>query len=476
MRKSSVPAALYAQLAADIQNSIESGTLRPGEKLASVRALCKSRGLSPATVTQAYHLLEDRGLISGRSRSGYFVNAAPRAWPPLPLAAKPTKRSTAVNVADLVFEVLEATKRREIVPLGSAFPSPLLFPLPKLAQILGATSKKLDPWATVESLPPGHYELRRHISRRYLESGARIGPEGIVVTAGAMEALSLCLRTVTRPGDIVAVESPAFYSALQLVQALDLRAVQIPTDPLEGMDLSALAEALAKHKITACWAMTNFQNPLGASMPTAKKRELVKLLAQHEVPLIEDDVYAELYFDAQRPQPAKAFDEAGLVMHCGSYAKCLAPGYRVGWVAAGRYTEAVQRLKTTTSISTNVHAQAALAEYLKHGGYDRHLRKLREALGAQQQEMLRAIRNYFPAGTRVTQPRGGYFLWAQLPEKIDALEVHRRALTKGISIAPGPLFSPQRQHRNFIRINYGHPWSDAIEAAVASIGKSAARA
>ena len=252
-----------------------------------------------------------------------------------------------------------------------------------------------------------------------------------------------------------------------------MRALQIQTDANEGVSLSALAQAIAKHKVKACWFMTSFQNPLGCLMPDEKKRELVALLARHDIPLIEDDVYSELYFGDKRPKPAKAYDRAGLVMHCGSYAKCLAPGYRVGWAAPGRYTQLVQRRKTMMTISTNVHAQAALADYLKHGSYDRHLRQLRSAMQQQQAEMLRAINRFFPEGTRVTRPQGGYFLWVQLPEQTDALEVHRRALNKGISIAPGPIFSPLRQHRNFIRLNYGHPWSETVEKAVAAVGRIA---
>ena len=464
---------LYVRLANDVARLIEAGTLKPGEKLPSVRAMSASRHVSLSTVLQAYYLLEGRGFIRSKPRSGYFVSPHWRGLPLEPAVTTPPRRSTAVNVSDLVFEVLEATKRREVVPLGSAFPSPILFPLPRLAQVLCSTARNLDPWETIESLPPGNYELRRAIARRYVESGAQVSPEEILITSGAMEALSLCLHTVTQRGDVVAIESPTFYGALQLVEALDLRAVEIATHPSEGIDLGALEQAIRKHAIKACWLMTTFQNPLGSLMPDEKKRELVQLLAKHDIPLIEDDVYSELYFGERRPKPAKAYDRAGLVMHCGSYAKCLAPGYRVGWVAPGRYAQAVQRRKTMTTLSTNVHAQAALAEYLRHGAYDHHLRQLRGALQQQQTDMLQAIHRHFPQGTRISRPQGGYFLWLQLPEGVDALAIHRRALQKGISIAPGPIFSPQRRHGNYIRINYGHPWTEVMEQAVAEVGRIA---
>jgi DNA-binding transcriptional MocR family regulator len=219
--------------------------------------------------------------------------------------------------------------------------------------------------------------------------------------------------------------------------------------------------------------MTNFQNPVGSLMPDAKKQALVELLAAHQIPLIEDDVYGELYFGNRRPLPAKAWDKQGLVLHSGSFSKCLAPGYRVGWTVAGRYARDVARLKMMRTLSTSAPAQAALADYLAKGGYDKHLRQLRHALADQQDKMLEAVVRYFPKGTRATRPDGGYFLWVELGGGVDALELHRRALSLGISVAPGPMFSAQRAFRNFIRLNYGHPWSERSAAAIETLGRLA---
>jgi DNA-binding transcriptional MocR family regulator len=206
-------------------------------------------------------------------------------------------------------------------------------------------------------------------------------------------------------------------------------------------------------------------------MPEQKKRELVALLARFEVPLIEDDVYGELYFGTSRPAPAKAFDVDGTVMHCGSFSKSLAPGYRVGWAVPGRYTRAVARHKLSTSLSTSMPAQAAIAAYLERGGYDRHLRALRHALSVRQGQMMAAVGQGFPAGARATRPAGGYFLWVELPVGIDTRALHRRALADGISIAPGPMFSAQPRFLNCLRLNYGHVWDARAEAAFARLGK-----
>lgn len=467
------PTTLYRKLADELAGMIEQGVLRPGEKIPSVRALCRSRRLSQSTVLQACHLLEDRGLIQARPRSGYVVSAWWKDLPREPVRVRAPRGSTAVEVADLIFDLMEATRDRKLVPLGSAFPSPLLFPLPRLAQLLGGVARRLDPWATVTDLPPGSPELRRQIAKRYLAAGAQVPLEEIIITSGAMEALNLCLAAVTEPGDTVAVESPAFYGCLQALERRGLRALEIPSHPRDGVELDTLEQMLQRHAVKACWFMSSFQNPLGGCMPEDRRSRLAAMLEARGIPLIEDDVYSELYFSGEPPRPLKAHDRSGLVLHCGSFAKCLAPGYRVGWAAPGRYARQVMRLKFAATISSNVTAQEAIARYLGEGGYEHHLRRLRHALQSQQNRMLQAITEHFPAGTRVSRPRGGYFLWLELPPGSDALRLHRQAAEAGIGIAPGPMFSAKRQFGNCIRLNCGHPWSAQIEEAVRTLGRLA---
>lgn len=463
---------LYEQLAGHISGLIRDGTLRAGERVPSVRETVRERRVSPATAMRAYQLLEARGLIETRPRSGYYVSESRDRRAPEPRRARTSPRTTRVDVSELVFQILDAARDREVVPFGSAFPSPSLFPWPALARSLGSAARHMDPWSTVESLPPGSADLRRQIARRYLRFGTNVSAEEIVITSGALEALNLSLQVLTRPGDAIAIETPAFYGCLQAVEMAGLKAVEIPTDPREGVDLGALAQAIERHGIRACWLMTSFQNPLGATMPEAKKRELVQLLEKHDVPLIEDDVYAELAFgDDRRPRPAKAFETKGAVLNCGSFSKSLAPGYRLGWVAAGRFAPSVQRRKIATSISTSLPIQDGIALFLKQEGYDGHLARLRKMLAGQQAALLAALQKHFPNGYRVTRPDGGYFVWVELPRGVDALEVHRLALERGISVAPGPIFSPRREFRNCLRLNSGHPWTAELERAVGTLGE-----
>lgn len=462
---------LYDRLALDIEQRIRDGVLRAGERLPSVRKTCESQRLSPSTVLKAYYLLESRGLIEARPQSGYYVRARQQRALPEPEMTRPVGASTALEVSDFIFEILEAVKDPAVIPLGSSFASPHLYPLDKLGRCLAAAARHMDPRATVTDLPPGNEELRRQIALRYLANGVALPPGEIVVTSGAMEALNLCLEATTRPGDLVAVESPTFHAGLQMIERRGLKVIEIPTHPREGVSLAALADALRHHPVKACLLMLNFQHPMGALVPDDKRRALLELLRRHDVPLIEDDTYAELHFDRQAPLSTKALDTTGLVLHVSSFSKSLAPGYRVGWVAAGRYAQKVQRLKLSASLATTIPVQIALADFLRQGAFEPHLRRLRGALEVQEAAMATAIERHFPAGTRLTRPRGGYFAWVELPPDRDALLLHRRALAEGISLAPGPIFSAKREYRNCIRLNFGHPWTPEIERAMARLGE-----
>lgn len=461
----------YEKFAADIAEMIRNGVLPAGGKVPSVRVASRTYAVSPSTVFKAYYLLEDRGLIQARARSGYYVREYAAKTMVEPELVRHYSDGTDVDVSDLIFSVLASLKDPETVPFGSAFPSPHLYPLPRLAKSMTAAVRKMAPAAIVSDMTTGNPELRRQIALRYRISGVQLPGHELVITNGAMEALNLCLQCVTQPGDLVAIEAPAFYACLQVLERLKLKAVEIPVHPRDGVDLLSLQDSLERLSIKACWFMSGLQNPLGASMPQENKARLYQLLESHDIPLIEDDVYSELHYGTKAPAPVKSLDRKGLVMHCGSFSKNLAPGYRVGWVAGGRYAEQINRLKLMTTLSPSVPAQAAIADYLKHGGYDRHLRKLRDTLELQQGAMLAAAARYFPATTRVTKPVGGYFLWFEFPEQVDSLQLYQWALDEGISLAPGPIFSATQRFRNCVRLNYGSPWDERSEQAMAAIGR-----
>ncbi len=462
---------LYQQVALRISELIEHGTLRPGERVPSVRKCSEQQNVSIATVTQAYRLLENRGLIEARPQSGYYVRA--RRWnpPPEPGISRPPHRAINLHVSDLIMQVIKSGRDPRLVRLGASLPSPELYPLKELHRAMSSVSRRWPVAANCYDPPPGNQGFRVEVARRAMEAGCTLAPDDIITTIGVTEAINLCLRAVAKPGDVIAIESPAFFGVLQIIESLGMRVCEIPTFPRHGVCLDELAARLKTCRIKACVFTPNFSNPLGSCMPDEKKKELVKLLARHEVPLIEDDLYGNLPFGTTRPKVAKAYDNGGWVMLCDSFTKTLSPGYRVGWVAPGRFKAKVEFLKFVNTAASPSLPQMAIAEFLRNGSYDHHLRKIRRLYASQAQQMSEAISRYFPPGTKATRPTGGMCLWVELPPHIDALKVYQRALASRISIAPGPIFSPKQKFQNFIRLTYGNPWSETIENAVRELGR-----
>jgi DNA-binding transcriptional MocR family regulator len=470
-----VDALLYERVAVRISELIEHGTLRPGERVPSVRKYADQQDVSIATVMQAYRLLESRGLIEARPQSGYYVR--PRRWtlPAEPEIYRPKPQVTNVRVSNLVMQVVKGSFRPNVVRLGAIVPSSELFPARELNRVMASVGRR-QPNASHGYLETsGDPGLRKQIAQRAIEAGCTLSPDDIIITVGCAEALNLCLRAVAKPGDIIAIESPTFFGILQIIEALGMRACEIPTYPREGICLDELAKRLKHCRIKACLFTPNFSNPLGSCMPDEKKRALVKMLAEREIPLIEDDIYGNLSFAASRPKVCKAFDEDGWVMTCDSFSKTLAPGYRVGWVVPGRFREKVEFLKWTNTHSTSSPPQLAMASFLQSGGYEHHIRKLRRIYAGNCQRMIEAVGRYFPEGTRASRPTGGMALWVELPATIRALDLYARALAENISITPGPIFSAKQGFQNFIRLNFGNPWTEKIESALLKLGQIMAR-
>jgi len=466
---------LYKQVAFKISELIEHGTLRPGERVPSVRKCSAHQDVSIATVTQAYRLLEDRGLIEARPQSGYYVRAQRWTPPPEPAMTNPSPRAVAVRVSDLVLQIIRTGRTPGLIHLGASLPSPELMPMKELNRAMASVGRRFPLAANSYDPPPGNRALRVQVARRAMEAGCTLAPDDIITTIGVTEGINLCLRAVARPGDVIAIESPTYFGILHIIESLGMRVCEIPTYPREGICLDELAARLKSCRIKACVFTLNYSNPLGSCMPDEKKKLLVKMLAEREIPLIEDDLYGNLAFGLTRPKVAKAFDEDGWVMLCDSFTKTLSPGYRVGWVAPGRFKAKVEFLKFVNTAASPSLPQMAIAEFLQNGGYDHHLRKIRRLYAFQMQRMTEAVSRYFPAETKVTRPSGGMCLWVELPPHIDALQVYQDAMAAKISVAPGPLFSAKQKFTHFLRLNCGNPWSDAIENAMRVLGQIIAR-
>ncbi|MDF2193680.1 PLP-dependent aminotransferase family protein [Paraflavitalea sp. CAU 1676] len=461
---------IYLQVADGIEKMIAGEILRIGDKLPSVRVLSEEYGISMGTAFQAYYHLEGKGLIEARPKSGYYVRFNHRRFPAVPQMLQPEPVTTDVTVQEMVMRILKSTASDNVTNFALASPAIELLPTAKLNKsVVHALRNGKDHCIGYENTE-GNPELRKQIARLAFNWGGKVSPEEVIVTTGCMEAIALSLRAVTKPGDTVAVESPAYFGIYQVIENLGLKVVEISSDPATGPDLPCLEQAIRDLRVKAVILVPNFNNPAGSCMPDEHKKKLVEIITQHNIPLIEDDIYGELYFGRHRPKTCKYYDTKGLVIHCSSLSKSLAPGYRIGWVLPGQYLEQVSSLKQMHTISSPTLTQVAVAHFLSIGRYEYHLKNLRKALHTQSLRYIQGIMQYFPEDTRISRPQGGFVLWVELNPKVDTYELCTEALKHQISIAPGRIFSNSCNYSNYMRIGYGSPWNDKVEKGLKTLG------
>lgn len=462
----------YQEVEAKVLGLIESGALAAGEKLPSLRAMSARMDLSISTITQAYMELEAKGVVESRQRSGYYVRQSFRRLPP-PSRGEATLEAKAVNRNQLILTVLETVGSREQLPYGVICPSDELLPTRELGRIMSRLIRERPEEALRYETVEGSLDLRRQLAFRSLDAGYEAGPEDYIVTAGCLEALYISLRALTRPGDTVLVQSPTYYCFLQLLESIGLRAVEIPSCPDGGIDPADVARAVSRFQISACIFSPNFNNPDGSLTPDEAKKEIVRLLQRRDIPLVEDDIASDIHFGPRRPGTFKSHDTKGMVILCSSFSKTAAPGYRVGWMTPGRYRERAMEIKATTSVATASPGQMVLAEYLRSGRYERHLKQFRHAVEKQMRTLLAHVGEYFPAETRATNPKGGAVLWLELPRSVDSVEYFYRARAEGIGIAPGAIFTTRDGYANCIRLSSGGVWNEEMKAGLRRLGEIA---
>ncbi|GAB3713630.1 PLP-dependent aminotransferase family protein [Spirosoma flavus] len=464
----------YQQIARQLGDKLRLGTLTEGDKLPSVRSLSQELGVSINTVQQAYYCLEAEGLVEARPQSGYYVRTLLERMGQVPRRSTPQVIAPPNSISDqesVLLRLMHQQRQPNWLPFSLSVPAPSLLPVSKLAKSLQQAQRDLPNGGIEYELIAGNAALRRQIARYTLFWGGRLTDDEIITTEGCTAALTLCLKTVTKPGDTVAVESPCYFGILQTVLSLGLKVLELPTDALTGVDIDVLEEHLRVGRVQTCLLMPNFSNPLGSCMPNAHKQRLVQLLETYQIPLIEDDLYGDLHFAPDRPLPCKAFDRQGLVLWCGSVSKTLAPGYRVGWVAPGRYYDTLLQVKRYQAGFSPGITQQAVATFLANDRYELHLRRLRQRLKSNCQRYQQTIRTYFPGGTRISEPQGGFTLWVEVDAKINTLVLAEQLAPYKISIMPGSLFSLQPQYSNCMRLSYGLPFDERVAKGLQTIGE-----
>lgn len=473
---------LYEKLAADVAKNISAGLYEVGERLPSVRVQSQQQSVSISTVVAAYRQLEEWGYVAAHDRSGYVVRQRANLDAVEPATSKPYAQPGPVTGQELVLSLVKAANNPEVIQLGAAVPDKSFLPIRAIQRAQTKIARSQTSESIDYAFPPGLPALRRQIARYMSEFGCPTHPDEVVITNGCQEALTLAIKAVTNPGDIVAIESPTFYGLLQVLESLGLEALEIPTNPRTGISVEALDLALTKWDVKACVVVPNFSNPLGFCMPDENKRQLVQKLQSHKVPLIEDDVYGDLGFGQNRPSACRGLAlEAGSIadekdepdiFYCGSFSKTLSPGLRVGWIVPPRkHQKKIEYTKYVLNLATPTSSQIIVAELLSNGAYQRQLRQVRQEYAIAVNRVSEAVIRYFPSETKVTRPEGGFVIWLELPDYVDSIALASEAIELGISISPGPIFSASGKYTNFIRISCAGKWTPRVDEALARVAR-----
>ncbi|AJK46094.1 PLP-dependent aminotransferase family protein [Burkholderia plantarii] len=471
----------YRLLAEHYAKAIENGFLAEGERLPSLRELMALHHVSISTAVEACRVLEMQGYVEAKPRTGYFVRSRKPIKVPVPVQQESRMEAPAerIDPADYVgvHERISVTlargqQRQPKIDLAGAVCAPSLYPGAALRdtmlRILRARPSLYDSGPETD----GVRKLREAIARTSLTRGLHIDADTVLVTHGCSEALSLALRAVTGPGDIVAIESPCYFGILQIIESLGLRAIEIPTDPQTGISVSALEFAINHMgSIHAVVCMPSVQNPLGSVMSDAAKQRMVALCEKHHVAIIEDDTYGAFLPSPASTKPIKAWDQSGNVIYCNSFNKSLSPGSRVGWLIGGKWQNRIKMLMYAVSRHREEMSQLVVADFTSGGTFNRHMRRMNRLLKDQRAQVVDAVLRYFPAGTTVTQPGAGLLLWVTLPDELNTDRLFDKALDKGIRICPGSIFSNTNKFSNCLRLSAGMPFDAKIDAALKTLAQ-----
>ena len=462
---------VYISFANKLAKMIDNGVFKPGDKLPSIRSLHQKKGLSIGTILQSFNYLMDKGLIVSKEKSGYFVQNVSSKEIPLPKVMPVSLSGRSVHIDGLLQNLLLDGTGKKFVSFTNALPDNRLLPFNSIKRFIQQTSRDYSgSYLRLESRY-GNKQLREEIAKRSLHWKGYIHADELIITNGAAEAIFCCLKAVTQAGDTVLIQDPCFFGVMQIIECLGLKVASVPSHPATGISMDDVKKTCKKLAIKACVIVSNFNNPDGASINTEGKKQLAELANTLHIPIIEDDLYADLFFKGGRPDTIKAYDTGGWIMYCSSFTKTLAPGFRVGWCAAGRFTYDVARIKSVLNHSTSNFNQQVILQLLCSGMFERHLLKFRLEMIKNLIRYTSLIQQHFPGGTKITQPNGGLYIWIELPVALNTSNLLEKAIAQGVSYAPGEIFSSKGGYLNYLRISYSSLWEKKVEKALITLGK-----
>ncbi|MEG0744776.1 MAG: PLP-dependent aminotransferase family protein [Acinetobacter sp.] len=455
----------YQRLAEQLAQRIYQHELQPQQKLSSLREFARQQCVSLSTAQQCYELLEAKGLIYVKAKSGYFVSSR-QYQSAVPDSPSFESKARQVSNLDLQNQIQTASIQNHLTPLGAIQLSPHLIPVDGLRRSLQRALKHCQPEDFLYCNRQGHEQLRKALSDHWREDGIYVATDDIFISNGCMPALSLLIQQMSQEGDSILIPTPTFNGQLQMLASLKRKIIEIPADH-RGIDLERLEFFMKQGSAKLCLLTANFQNPLGYCLSHQQKQKIAQLAQQYQCFILEDDIYGECSFQKERPLPIRYWDQQGYVIWCGSVSKSLSSAYRVGWFCLGQQLQHLRPQLLANNIGVNTPLQLGLADFIYSRGYREHLEGLRPKL-MQQVEQYRAyileVFNGIPIA--LSQSQGGYALWMQLPENMTGLALYYLAHSQGINIVPGEVFGEDLRYQHFIRLNAGHALTTEIRQAI----------
>ena len=460
----------YEEIADYITDAIEDGTIQYGSRIPSLRKMSKRFKCSISVAMQAYQELEKRGKVYAVEKSGFFASRPVSNPRPSTNTESYSLRSEEAKPLSVIGKIVDASNDSSIIPLGAGIPHESILPVAAIKQSLNRVLRENPQLITRYSDEAGYFSLRKEICRILLNRGVNAVPDEILITNGCSEALSLAVQSATAPGDTVAIESPVFMGAIQILKELGRKIIPVPTSADKGIDLDSLETAVKNEDVKAVMMTAAFQNPLGFVMPEINRKKAVELAEKYNITIIEDDLYSDCSHNFSAERPVKSFDKNGHVIYCSSFSKTLSPGLRIGWMMGGKHHRRCRKLKITQNLGGSPVLQAAMADFLQNGRYVNHVKKFQKSISRQALEMKILLSGYFPEDTAISNPYGGFFFWLEINREIDTIKLFRKALDHKISIAPGEVFGNGGRFRNCLRISFSFPVTDRIRDGVRTLG------
>ncbi|MCH7472117.1 PLP-dependent aminotransferase family protein [bacterium] len=474
-RKGASP--LYRQIIGQIAGWVKDGKLPPGATMPSVRQLARDLGVGIKTVRQAYDELIAQGVLSTRAGSGTFVSDRPAG---VVLAAEREEMQGALSgLPPMVWEPYKfdsdffglpphRSTGKQIIDFSRAQPDPALFPFDRIKQV--ATNMLWYPkeFFFDRGHAQGYQPLVEWIEHEMTLAGVDMSPgvNGVILTGGFQRALSLLLDLLAARGDLVAIESPTYASILNLLIAKGIHYEGVPVDGA-GMDTEYLAQLLKKERIKAIITVPTYHNPTGTTLSAERREHLVRLAAQHRVPVIEDDWGRPLRYEGQAVAPLKALDPGGYVIHVGSFSKTFLPGLRIGWMTVpGEIAVTLVRAKLAADMGDSWFLQTLLHEFILKGFYDKHLRKTVKVYKARRESMLVALKQHMPPEVSWITAAGGLSVWVRLPQPIMSMPLLILAREAGVQFAPASLFMPGKRDAPALRLSFSRSTEEEIKSGI----------